>query len=335
MLQDFSAVFSLEGNAFEDLALNLFRYQAEYNPIYNTFLNYLGVNPSKIENIEAIPFLPIELFKSHKIVTGKSVSEKSEVEKNKIECVFSSSGTTGQTKSKHFVADLNLYEQSFFKGFELFYGAPEDYCFLALLPSYLERQGSSLVYMTEALIKRSKHPLSGFYLDDYDALIEQLTNLEQRGQKTILVGVTYALLDLVERGEMPLEHTIVMETGGMKGRRKEMIRSELYAILKKGFGVKSVHSEYGMTELLSQAYGIDGRFRTPNWMKILIRETNDPLNILPDGRTGAINVIDLANQYSCAFIATSDLGKMHVDGSFEVLGRMDHSDVRGCNLMVY
>ena len=250
------------------------------------------------------------------------------------EIIFTSSGTTGSVASKHYVTDLNLYEQSYLKGFESSYGPIDAYCVLALLPSYLERDGSSLIYMVNDLIDKSKHPYSGFFLSDLPKLESVLRELETQKQKTLLIGVSFALLDFAETFKLELEHTIVMETGGMKGRRKELIRKELHEQLKRGFCLQHIHSEYGMTELLSQAYSLgDSLFECPPWMKILVRDTEDPLSLLPKGKTGGINVIDLANVNSCSFIATQDLGKLYESGKFEVLGRFDHSDIRGCNLM--
>jgi hypothetical protein len=251
------------------------------------------------------------------------------------EATFTSSGTTGSIVSKHFVSDLEIYKQSFRRGFKSFYGAIEEYTVLALLPSYLEREGSSLVYMANDMIAQSKQPQSGFYLHDLEALKDTLLKLEAKGQKTLLIGVSYALLDLIEAHSFKLKHTTVMETGGMKGQRKELVKSELHTILKEGFGVDKIHSEYGMTELLSQAYSYgDGVFKTPAWMKILTRDPEDALSIQPIGKSGGVNIIDLANINSCAFIATQDLGKIHSNGTFEILGRFDESDIRGCNLMV-
>ena len=310
---------------FESATMETFQFQYQNNEVYRLFCDYLEKSPNIISKIEDIPFLPISFFKTHPIISGIGQAET----------VFTSSGTTGSQTSKHQVLDLNLYEESFLKGFELFYGDISDYCILALLPSYLERNGSSLIYMVDRLIKESKHEASGFYLKDLTSLVSNLSFLEKKGQKTLLIGVSFALLDLVKEYGLSLEHTIVMETGGMKGRRKELIREELHDILTKGFGVGQIHSEYGMTELLSQAYSSgQGIFKTPPWMKILIRDTEDPLSYQTIRKTGGINVIDLANRNSCSFIATQDLGKLHSDGSFEILGRFDHSDVRGCNLMV-
>lgn len=309
---------------FEAVTLELFKFQYHNNPVYQTFCNHLKRHPKNIKRVLEIPFLPIQFFKSKKIVSTKSISK----------VVFESSGTTGQETSKHFVPDISIYEQSYLKGFSHFYGAIEAYCILALLPSYLERAGSSLIYMVDDLVKKSNHPESGFYLNDLRKLKNTLVALENSGVKTLLIGVSFALLDFAEQYNLSLPNTIVMETGGMKGRRKELIRNELHAILQKGFGVKKIHSEYGMTELLSQAYSTgDGIFKTPPWMKVLTRATENPLEILTNGKTGGINIIDLANVNSCSFIATQDLGKTHSNGTFEVLGRFDHSDIRGCNLM--
>ena len=317
---------------FDELALAVFRYQATENQVYAKYLEGLSVLPETIKKLEEIPFLPIEFFKTHEVKTSET---------DKKAMIFTSSGTTGAVQSKHFVSDISVYEASYLKSFELFYGDIKDYCILALLPSYLERDGSSLIYMMEDLIKKSNHSDSGFYLNNYDELISKLNALEARGQKILLIGVTYALLDMLEqfplwkRGQGDLKSVTIMETGGMKGQRKEMVREELHSTLCKGFGVEKIHSEYGMTELLSQAYSKgNGIFNCPPWMKILIRDTNDPFSFLPINKTGGINLIDLANINSCSFIATQDLGKLHSDNSFEVLGRFDNSDIRGCNLLV-
>ncbi|WP_209401798.1 acyl transferase [Pseudozobellia sp. WGM2] len=310
---------------FEAQALDTFRFQFRNNKVYQEFCSYLGKSDSNVHRLREIPFLPISFFKSKTVLATQ----------DRPNTLFTSSGTTGNRTSKHYVTDIQLYEKSFQKAFEIFYGNVTDYCILALLPSYLEREGSSLIYMVDRLIEQSGHPTGGFYLNDLDELRKKLYQLEKEGQKTLLIGVSFALLDMVEEGNMKLDHTIVMETGGMKGRRKELIREELHEILKIGFGVNQIHSEYGMTELLSQAYSKgNGIFNTPSWMKVLIRDTEDPLTYQDNGKTGGINVIDLANKYSCSFIATQDLGKELSDGSFEILGRFDHSDIRGCNLMV-
>lgn len=319
-------VFSVSNEAeFRDLALQVFAHQYHNNKVYRQFCDLLKRSPGKIKELEEIPFLPIEFFKSHRLISSTSEPE----------IVFTSSGTTGEQTSKHYVTDLGVYEKSFFQAFKNVYGNPEDLVILALLPSYLERTGSSLIYMANALIKKSQHPESGFYLNNLDELQQTLEKTEQEGKKTLLIGVSFALLDLVERHRFNLKHTTVMETGGMKGRRKEMIRTELHEILCEGFGVAKIHSEYGMTELLSQAYSSgDGLFECPSWMKIFIRDSEDALSILSEQKTGGINVIDLANFNSCSFIATQDLGRNTEQGKTEILGRFDHSDIRGCNLLV-
>ena len=310
---------------FKDTALQVFRHQFKNNTVYRSFCDLLYVHPSDVKEVKEIPFLPIQFFKSHQILSSKEPVQE----------IFTSSGTTGSSTSKHLVTDVSLYERSYRKGFEHFYGNIEDYVVLALLPNYLEREGSSLVYMVDDLIRKSKNEESGFYLSNLDEIAQKLLVLSQKKQKTLLIGVTYALLDLIEKQQFQLENTIVMETGGMKGRRKEIIRSELHQLLSEGFGVDKIHSEYGMTELLSQAYSNGkGVFDCPPWMKILTRDTEDALTILESHKTGGLNVIDLANYNSCSFIATQDLGKVYADGKVEILGRFDHSDIRGCNLMV-
>jgi phenylacetate-coenzyme A ligase PaaK-like adenylate-forming protein len=310
---------------FEKIALKVFRYQHENNLVYRKFCDLMKVEPQKVKTLQQIPFLPIQFFKSHAVVSNT----------NPVQNTFTSSGTTGTITSKHLVTDTSIYEESYRKGFSQFYGNIEDYVVLALLPSYLEREGSSLIYMVEDLIQLSNHDESGFYLHNHDELIKKLTELDQSGQNVILIGVTFALLDLIEKHQFQLQNTIIMETGGMKGRRKEMIREELHQQLCEGFGVTAIHSEYGMTELLSQAYSLgEGVFECPSWIQILVRDTEDALTYIPQGKTGGINVIDLANINSCSFIATQDLGKKNPNNSFEVLGRFDNSDIRGCNLMV-
>jgi len=319
-------IFLIQNNKeFVKTALKVFRFQYENNAVYRKFCDFLNIDPGQIKTVEQIPFLPIQFFKSERVLSDKKP----------VEITFTSSGTTGNQTSSHFITDVSVYEQSFRKGFSEFYGNIENYVVLALLPSYLERDGSSLIYMVDDLIQKSNHPESGFYLHNYDELIEKLVFLDNSGQNTLLIGVTYALLDVVEKQQFDLKNTIVMETGGMKGRRKEMIREELHHTLQKGFGVNAIHSEYGMTELLSQAYSLgNGIFDCPPWMKVLIRDTEDAMTLIDNERTGGINVIDLANINSCSFIATQDLGKKYDNGSFEVLGRFDNSDIRGCNLMV-
>lgn len=308
---------------FVKICLKIYELQMDNNPIYSAYSQIIlkGKSPKKLEEI---PFLPIEFFKTEQIIC---VTQK-------IEEIFLSSGTTGN-QSKHLVSDLSIYENSFQNAFQLFYGDITDYCILSLLPNYREREGSSLIYMVDDLIKRSNHPKSGFYLNNYKEVSETILELEKNGQKTLLIGVSYALLDLANDYPMKLENTIIMETGGTKGKRKELLKEELHKILKEAFSLDSIHSEYGMTELLSQSYSEgDNIFKTPPWKKVLIRDVNDPLTILGKNRSGGINIIDLANIYSCPFIATQDLGRLHKDGSFSVLGRFDNSDVRGCNLLV-
>ena len=319
-------IFTISGQKqFEKIALKVFRFQYENNPVYQEFCDFLKVDKGNVKSLEQIPFLPIQFFKSHEVLSNS----------NPIQETFVSSGTTGMITSKHLVTDVSLYETSYKNAFSEFYGNIEDYAVLALLPSYLEREGSSLIYMVKDLIALSNNENSGFYLNDYDALIAKLIDLDASGQNVLLIGVTYALLDLIEKQNFQLKNTIIMETGGMNGKRKEMIREELHEILCKGFGVTNIHSEYGMTELLSQAYSLgDGIFECPNWMSILIRDTEDALTYVTTEKTGGINVIDLANINSCSFIATQDLGKKYANNSFEVLGRFDNSDIRGCNLMV-
>ena len=310
---------------FEKIALKTFRFQYENNVVYRQFCDLLNIDAATVKSLQKIPFLPIQFFKSHRVVSTK----------NAVQQLFTSSGTTGAITSQHLVTDVTLYEQSYRNAFTQFYGTIENYVVLALLPSYLDRTGSSLIYMVTDLIKQTKNAESGFYLNNYDALIEKLIQLDKQGQNVLLIGVTYALLDLIEKRKFKLQNTIIMETGGMKGRRKEIIREELHQILCDGFGVSSIHSEYGMTELLSQAYSLgDGIFECPNWMHIMIRDTEDAFSYVDSGKTGGINVIDLANINSCAFIATQDLGKKYSNESFEILGRFDNSDIRGCNLMV-
>lgn len=306
---------------FEQIALDVYRLQFLQNPVYSAFCTALGKTPLQVESFLQIPFLPISFFKTKRLTTGVFNEET----------VFRSSGTTGTTSSCHYVKSLSLYEESFLKAFERFCGKAENYCVLGLLPSYLEQGASSLVYMVDSLIKKSGHPQSGFYLYNFQQLHDLLAELETKEQPTLLFGVTYALLDFSEQFPMPLKHTTLIETGGMKGRKKEVSKPELYETLQNAFSVTEVHSEYGMTELLSQAYAVNGRYRCPPWMKVVLRDETDPFSI--GLKAGAINVIDLANIWSCAFIATEDLGRLHADGSFEVLGRLDNTDIRGCSQM--
>lgn len=320
------SVFSIQNEEdFNRVALDVFRYQFENNKVYQQYIRNLHIDTSAITHYTQIPFLPIQFFKTQNVSTIEGAPQ----------ITFTSSGTTGMINSQHHVYDLAWYEMSYRQAFEQFYGNIEDIAVLALLPSYLEREGSSLIYMVDDLIKSSKHAESSYFLNNHEDLYNALQSLKAKGTKTLLIGVTYALLDFIEKYHVDFPELIVMETGGMKGKRKEMIREELHQILGNGFGVSSTHSEYGMTELLSQGYSKgQGIFHTPKWMKILIRDTNDPLTLLQHTHTGAINVIDLANVYSCAFIATQDLGKIYPDNSFEILGRFDNADIRGCNLLV-
>ena len=310
---------------FKEATLQVFKHQFKNNKVYRSFCDLLYVHPSDVNELKDIPFLPIQFFKSKKILSSL----------DEIQETFTSSGTTGSITSKHFLTDVSIYQESYLKGFHHFYGDIKEYTVLALLPNYLERNGSSLVYMVDDLIKKSNNSESGFYLNNLDELAKKLINLDNKGQKTLLIGVSFALLDLIEKHQFQLKNTVVMETGGMKGRRKELIRSELHSLLQNGFGVSEIHSEYGMTELLSQGYSNgNGVFDCPPWMKMLTRDTEDALTIQTPNKTGGINVIDLANYNSCSFIATQDLGKVHQNGTFEIIGRFDNSDIRGCNLMV-
>lgn len=312
-------------DSFNRHALEIFEFQYQNNAVFHQYCDLIRKQPAQIKHFTELPFLPVDFFRTHRI---RSVEAEPTI-------TFTSSGTSGEMTSRHLLGETGWYEKSFVEGFHHFYGNINDYCILALLPSYLERSGSSLVYMADHLIKASGHPDSGFYLYDFERLQQCLMKLKQSGQKTILLGVTYALLDFSAAFPIDFPELIVMETGGMKGRRREMIREEVHALLCSNFGVQMIHSEYGMTELLSQAYSIGkGIFRTPPWMKILIRDTNDPLTLVPNGKTGGINIIDLANIESCSFVAVQDLGRRYSDGSFEVLGRFDQSQIRGCNLLV-
>ena len=311
---------------FEGLALQVFHYQYEHNALYRQYCDALHMNADNIRSLVQVPFLPVSFFKTHTVIAGNGNVPA--------EIIFESSGTTGEATSRHHVQDRSVYERSLQQGFEQFYGSPAEYAILALLPSYLERKNASLVYMAKTLMAESGHPDNGFYINEWEQLHEVLNRLEQGKQKVLLLGVTFALLDFAAAYPMRLSHTIVMETGGMKGRREELTRPEVHTILKKQWGLNEVHSEYGMTELLSQAYsGGNGIFRCTNTMRALVRDINDPLEVTETG-TGGLNIIDLANIYSCSFIATEDIGHLAADGSFEVLGRMDHSALRGCSLMV-
>lgn len=320
-----NSIFSIQSSEeFENASMAVFKYQAIANPVYRRYLKHLDVQAESVKAIEEIPFLPIEFFKSEWIYSGYKTAE----------LIFSSSSTTGQIPSRHYVHSAAVYRSSFTKAFRRFYGSEKDLCVLALLPGYLERKDSSLVYMMQELISNSGHPFSGFYLNDYNKLEQHLRELRDAGQKTLLIGVSFALLDFVDKHAVQFSELILMETGGMKGRGPELIRSDLHEKIKNGFGISQVHSEYGMTELLSQAYSSkEGLFSGPPWFKVLVREMNDPFSYANPGKTGGLNIIDLANLDSCAFLETQDLGRIHTNGQFEVLGRFDASDVRGCNLM--
>ena len=316
-----------DNNGFTSCALKAFSYQYHNNLLYKQFCDILKVNPNEISDITKIPFLPISFFKTTTVKTSDFTPS----------LVFKSSGTSGQNSSRHYLKDPFIYEQSFHSCFRSFYGSAENYCILALLPSYLERQDSSLVYMVKSLMELSSHPQNGFYLTNFDQLSDTIKQLEKQKQKTILFGVTYALLDFSSLYPQQLKYTTIIETGGMKGRRNELIRTEVHDILKSAFNLPAIHSEYGMTELLSQAYSkANGIFYNPPWMKVLVREEDDPFSVLPpvtSPQPGVINIIDLANIYSCCFIATDDIGRVYADNSFEVLGRLDNSDIRGCSLL--
>lgn len=325
------AIFAARGDNFNELAVAVFNFQYQHNYIYGQYCNALHVNPATVHHITHIPFLPISFFKTHTVVSTNFNAEK----------IFESSGTTGTVNSRHNIKDVSLYKKSFVKTFEHFYGGAQNKCILGLLPSYLERGNSSLVFMVDELIKQSHHKQSGFYLYDFEKLHNTLLHNEILKQPTILIGVTYALLDFAAQFPMQLRNTIVMETGGMKGRREELTRQQVHEQLQQKLGLPLVHSEYGMTELLSQAYSKgDGIFHCPTWMQVLIREEDDPFAVADSSllnnkhKNGCINIIDLANLYSCSFIATEDAGRLYPNGSFEVLGRTDNSDIRGCSLMI-
>lgn len=318
-------IFETEEANFEKTALEVFYYQFHHVPVYHQFCHLLHRHPQNVKQLCNIPFLPIEFFKSQMILAEEKFAST----------VFESSGTTGSFPSKHYVADENLYRQSFIRSFERSYGSLTDYVILSLLPSYLERNHSSLVYMATELMRLTQKTESGFFLKEYQELKSRLKALKEKGQKTILLGVTFALLDFADQYPMEFPELIIMETGGMKGRREELTRREVHEQLTRAFKVKTIHSEYGMTELLSQAYSKgNGIFQSPPWMKVMLRDLYDPLQVQPFGAGGAVNVIDLANFYSCSFIATGDAGRVNEDGSFEIMGRLDNAEVRGCNLMV-
>ena len=321
---DADKIFNVDHKNFEQSSFEVFEFQYKNNPVYKSYCDLLKKTPANIKEISAIPFLPISFFKSHYVSCTK-----------KFDKVFHSSGTTNESLSKHYVSDINIYEKSFLKNFIDNYGNPKDYVILGLLPNYMENENSSLIYMINNLIQLSKSNESGFFLGQYDFIIEKIKNLCKGNKKVILFGVSYALLDLTENRNLNLKNTIIIETGGMKGRRREMIKKELHETLKQRTGLDKIHSEYGMTELLSQAYSKgDGIFSCPNWMRVFVRDINDPNFLNTNSKTGGINIIDLANVNSCSFIATDDMGSIHKNGSFEIMGRIDHSDTRGCNLLV-
>jgi phenylacetate-coenzyme A ligase PaaK-like adenylate-forming protein len=327
------SIFSISDNKeFEVKSIQTFNYQYKNCTIYRQFVDGIGINSENVKTINQIPFLPISFYKTHRIISDEYSSTQN------YEALFTSSTTTGAIPSKHYVAKIEYYKEAYHKAFEMFYGNPMQYAILALLPNYLEREGSSLVFMFRDLIEKSNNECSGFYPNEFEKLKHTLFQLKQKKQPTLLLGVSFALLDFADslgNKNIGFEELTVMETGGMKGRRKELVREELHQILSLKLGVNKIHSEYGMTELLSQAYSKgNALFECPPWMKILIRDTNDPFSLLPNGRSGGINVIDLANIYSCSFIATQDLGKLHSNNTFEILGRFDNSDIRGCNLMI-
>lgn len=315
-----------DDRSFERMALEIFRFQAAGCPVYGEYIDLLGVDPEKVDSIFNIPFMPVSFFRDHTVLTGEGPAAR----------VFLSSGTTGVRQSRHYLKDPAIYDRSLEEGFRLFYGDPSKYVVLGLLPSYLEREGSSLIYMVNRLMQLSGNSLGGFFLNDHAALLRSVERARSAGMKVLLIGVTFALLDLAEEQPGDLSDLIILETGGMKGRRREMIREEVHEILMRAFGVSSVHSEYGMTELLSQAWSSGGGlFTAPPWMKVLIRDSHDPADHTDQpGAAGGISVIDLANLWSCSFIATADLGRMHPGGEFEVQGRFDEADIRGCNLLV-
>ena len=338
-------IFNVNESNFQDLALGIFQFQYQHNSVYQTYIDMLKFNPLTIKELHQIPFLPIQFFKTHRVKTTDFAPTHE----------FQSSGTTQTINSRHFIKDIELYRQSFTKGFELVYGPVQNWCIIGLLPSYLERKNSSLVFMVSELIRMSGHEQSGFYLYEHEKLRNVIKGLEEKRQKTLLIGVTFALLDFANEHSFPLQYTVVMETGGMKGRKEEIVREEVHRVLKNKFQVEVIHSEYGMTELFSQAYSKgNGIFYCPPWMKIFVRDEEDPLEVQSSdfrvqnsvesesrltthdpriSKRGVINIIDFANVYSCSFIATDDAGKLYDDGSFEVIGRLDNSDMRGCNLM--
>jgi hypothetical protein len=320
-------IYKADENSFDEVTLDVFRFQSKFCGIYKQYIDYIKVNPNKVDSIYKIPFLPIELFKSHKILTNSS----------EYELGFESSGTGGD-KSTHYIKDISVYKIAILKTFESFFGLTSDYIFLFLLPSYLENKKSSLVYMSDVLLESSNHALGGYFLNDFQKLnnriLEIQSSVDEHKRRIFLFGVTFALLDFAEKFPQNLSDHIILETGGMKGRKKEITKSELHSFLKFKFQTKSIYGEYAMTELLSQAYSKnDGLYQTPPYMKVVIREVNDPFQLLPNNQRGAINIIDLMNINSCSFIATSDYGQTFDKNTFEVLGRIDNSDIRGCSLL--
>lgn len=310
---------------FTDLAIQIFRYQYAMNPVYHEFVDLLKVSVGSVTTLSTIPFLPISLFKTHRVLCGERMPQ----------AIFKSSGTTGVERSFHHVVDLNIYRESLLRGFERFYGSPDRYQFLALVPTPEQSPESSLVFMVQRLMDLSQSAESGYFLNNFSGLEARLRQSQTTGRKVFLIGLTYALLDFAHSHPGDYGVPVILETGGMKGRGREMTREELHGVLCQAFRVEKIHSEYSMTELLSQAYSLgDGLFSTPPWMKIMIRDANDPFSYLGQGRTGGVNIIDLANIHSCSFISTQDLGRIHSDGRFEVLGRFDASDARGCSLML-
>jgi len=317
-------IFNLQNQNFDKLALELYRFQSIENPLYNEYQKLLGIDYTKVTDISAIPYLPVGFFKTHKVLCKNCTDDM----------FFESSGTTGMQKSRHYIPDQDLYKLSINNGFKSFFGNSEEYVFVFLLPVYLENKFSSLLFMTNELTERSKYRQASFYLDNYEKLFFHLQTLVNKGEKIFLFGLTRALVDFFSQYKLDLKDAIIMETGGMKGQETELTRNELHEIIKKGSGVNCVCSEYGMTELLSQAYSLsNGIFKTVPWMKVTCRDIYDPLMSLQSGESGCLNIIDLANIFSCAFIATDDTGKTFNDGSFEVTGRLDNSELRGCNLM--
>lgn len=310
---------------FKEIALELFAIQSKYCAPYANYIELLGVEPHRVTKLEQIPFLPISLFKNFEVKWFQEAPQ----------AIFKSSTTTGATPSKHFVKSLDLYKESFLRSFELFHGSPSNYVILALLPSYLEREGSSLVYMAQELISLTNNKESGFYLYNHKELFDKLVQLQKQNQKTILLGVTFALLDFAHQYNVKFPSLKVVETGGMKGRKEELPREEIHQLLKEAFGVESIGSEYGMAELMSQSWSYgQGLFFSPPWKRVLIRDLSNPFKELSFSRVGGVNIIDLANIYTCSFIETQDMGIKEADNSFRITGRIENSELRGCNLLL-